>query len=267
MKKMKIVFSVIMGAAVMVSCKKEKTEEPVVQKGTIFAASGDSTAISGKLAEFRTQLGATLNTAPGATGGRREVNWDAVPASFTNNNNFPLDFFAQHDPALPNGRKRGVFFTTPASSKFRVDSTAFAEIDPSYANQFAFFSKNRLFVGSDHHIVTAIFKVPGVDELAQVKGFGVIFSDVDDANSTTLEFFTGNNSQTSLGVYKVPAAAGNKKFSFLGVYFPNDKVSSIKITCGNAKLATGLKDITDGGTNDLVTMDDFLYDEPVILIR
>lgn len=245
------------------SCKKEKTEEPVIPKGTSFTAAGDSATVAAKVAEFRTQLGTTLNTAPGATGGRREVNWDAVPASFTNNNNFPFDFFTQHDAALPNGRKRGISFSTPAGSQLRVDSTSFQSIDASYANQFAFFSKNRLFAGSDHQVVNATFKVPGANESATVKGFGVIFSDVDDANSTMIEFFTGTATLQSLGVYKAPAASGSKKFSFLGVYFPNDKVTAVKITSGNAKLATGIKDITDGGINDLVTMDDFLYDEPV----
>lgn len=245
------------------SCNKEKTDAPVVEKGTIFLAAGDSAEVASKVAAFKTQLGATLNTAPGATGGRREVNWDAVPASFTNTNNFPFDFFAQHDAALPNGRKRGIAFSTPSGSQLRVDSTSFVSIDASYANQFLFFSKNRLFAGADHHVVNATFKVPGVNETAFVKGFGVIFSDVDDANSTTIEFFTGTTTLQSLGIYKAPAAAGVKKFSFLGVYFPNDKVTAVKITNGNAKLATGVKDVTDGGAYDLVTMDDFLYDEPV----
>ncbi|MEP6947800.1 MAG: hypothetical protein ABI863_00935 [Ginsengibacter sp.] len=36
----------------------------------------------------------------------------------------------------------------------------------------------------------------------------------------------------------------------------------VKITAGNGLLATGVKDITDGGTKDLVVMDDFIYDEP-----
>jgi hypothetical protein len=245
------------------SCKKDKTEVPEIPKGTSFAIAGDSATVAAKVAEFRIQLGATLNTAPGASSGRREVNWDAVPASFTNNNNFPFDFFAQHDAALPNGRKRGISFSTPLGSQMRVDSTGFTSIDASYANQFSVFSKNRLFAGADHHVVSATFKVPGVNEAATVKGFGVIFSDVDDANSTYIEFYTGTTTLQSLGVYKAPAAAGSKKFSFLGVYFPNDKVTAVKITSGNAKLAAGVKDVTDGGSADLVTMDDFLYDEPV----
>src|SRR5687768_8833770 len=59
----------------------------------VFKAAGD---ITSALNEFRATLG-TLNTAPGAEGGRREINWDGVPAGLTNNDQFPGDFFAAVD--------------------------------------------------------------------------------------------------------------------------------------------------------------------------
>jgi hypothetical protein len=260
-KKLKVASALLAASAIMISsCSKEKYSSPEPIPPTVNAqvtsATGDEIAITTKLDAFRLLLGDPLNTVPGATGGRREVNWDAVPATFTNANNFPFDFFGASDAALPNGRKRGLILTNTGTS-FRVDSTNFSEIDASYGIQFKAFSKKRLFTYLGNNVTEVTFKVPGSATDAYVKGFGVIFSDVDNADATTVEFFNGSK---SLGVFKAaPAAQG---FSLIGVRFPDEKVTRIKITSGNGVLGTGVKDVSDGGTKDLVVMDDFLYDEP-----
>jgi len=74
---------------------------------SIFAAACD---INGALTDFRTALGALNPNVPGEvgdTGGRREVNWDAVPPGFTNTLTFPGDFFNQNFSP----RARGVVFS------------------------------------------------------------------------------------------------------------------------------------------------------------
>ena len=253
----RVVLSFTVVAGLFASCDKKDNviEEPPVQS-TVFSVAGDSASIVSKLVDFRNVIGATLNAAPGAVGGRREVNWDAVPVSFTNSNNFPFDFFGSSDPALANGRKRGLIMTNTGTS-FRVDSTDFSDIDASYASQFEVFSKKRLFTYLGNIITEVTFKVPGTNTDAFVNGFGVIFSDVDVANTTTVQYYNGSK---SLGTYKAtPAPQG---FSLVAVHFPTEKVTRITITSGNGLLATGTKDITNGGTKDLVVMDDFLYSEP-----
>ncbi len=262
---MKKVFCKFTAASLMVtvfvtSCKKDDdtpyvNPQPTINK-VVVSVSGDSAGIVTKLNEFRTLAGDVLNTAPGATGGRREVNWDGVPSTLTNTNNFPFDFFGSFDAASPNGRKRGLIYQNTGTS-FRVDTTDFAEIEPTYASQFEPFSRRRLFVYLGNNVTEVTFKVPGTNTDAFIKSFGVIFSDVDDANSTSVEYFNGTK---SLGVF--PAKVASQGFSFVGVNFPDEKVTKVKITSGNNALGTGIKDITNGGTKDLVVMDDFIYDEP-----
>lgn len=253
-----ITFTTVISLAA-VSCDKDdhydKNPPPTpAPKSTVIKGSGD---ISAQLSQFRALLGDPLNTTPGQTTGRREVNWDGVPANLTNNNNFPFDFFNPTDPAIANGRKRGLVMNN--GTNFRVDTTSFSEVDPSYAAEFKAFSPKRSFVYMTNTVSTAFFKLPGTNTDAFVKGFGVIFSDVDDANSTSLEFFNGSN---SLGVFKAPVRTDANGFSFLGVHFPDEKVTKVKITSGNGLLGAGVKDISAGGVLDLVVMDDFFYDEP-----
>jgi hypothetical protein len=259
MKHAKIL-SVIFTSLFFVSCDKDDNDDYIQQPPAINAivvnAAGDSAAIVAKLNEFRALAGDPANNAPGATNGRREVNWDGVPANFTNANNFPFDFFGSADPAVGNGRKRGLIMTNTGTS-FRVDSTDFSEVDGSYTAQFEAFSRKRLFTYMGNVVSEVTFKVPGTTTDAFVKSFAVIFSDVDIANVTTVEYFNGTK---SLGKFAAnPAAQG---FSLVGVKFPDEKVTRVKITSGNVLLATGTKDISDNGTKDLVVMDDFIYDEP-----
>jgi len=245
-------------AVLFSSCDKDhdddyNPEQPPIN-GTVFTSAGDSAAITGKLIAFRDVAGSTLNGAPGAEGGRREVNWDGVPANLSNVINFPSDFFGATDPALPNGRKRGLI---TAGQSFRVDSTDFTEIDPSYPGQFESFSRKRLFAYLGNTVTTVTFKVPGTSLDAYVTAFGVILSDVDVANQSKVDFFNGNKLVGT--IFAKPAAQG---FSFVAGSFPGEKITSVKITTGNGLLAPGVKDISSGGQLDLVVMDDFIYNEP-----
>lgn len=246
------------GIVLVSACEDKQDEAPTpTVKFTQVSGSGDITA---KVAEFRTLLGDPLNTAapadrPNQTAGRREVNWDGVPAALTDTNTFPGDFFNSTDPAVAAGRKRGLVSTTPGAG-FRISDTDFTDLVPAYGDQFNAFSPVRTFSPIGSTITENTFRVPGTNTGATVKGFGVVFSDVDNANSTTLEFFEGDK---SLGTVRAPVRSDAAGLSFLGVVFPDNKVSKVIIKSGNASINGGF---TDGGQYDLVVMDDFLYDEP-----
>ncbi|WP_128546438.1 hypothetical protein [Larkinella soli] len=236
--------------------EEEKNDPTPAVKATVVSAGGN---INAKLDEFRALLGTPVNTTPNQTAGRREVNWDGVPANLTNVNTFPGDFFNNTDPNGPAGRKRGLVTTISgggAGAGFRISDNDFADLAASNGDQFNAFSPARTFatVGVNHHDVT--FQVPGTTTAATVKGFGVVFSDVDDANATTMEFFEGDK---SLGKFKAPVRSDAAGISFLGVFFPENKVSRVRVTTGNTALGAN---VTDGGSYDLVVVDDFLYDEP-----
>jgi hypothetical protein len=264
MKQYRILSLMAAASILFVSCNKDDgygnnppPPPPPQIESSVISGAGDLTAA---LAKFRILIGYPLNSTPGQTTGRREVNWDGVPANFTNANNFPFDFFNITDPNGSNGRKRGLVYTNTGTS-FRVDSTSYSEIDASYATEFKPFSGKRLFAYMGSNISEATFKVPGTNTDASVKGFGLVFSDVDDANSTFVEYFNGNK---SLGVFKAPTRNDANGFSFLGVFFPKEKITRVKITAGNGVLQAGVKDISaQGGQKDLVVMDDFFYSEPL----
>jgi hypothetical protein len=232
-------------------CSKDKSEDVAVAP-VVIAGTGD---INPMLDEFRSLLGGQLNTTPGATEGRREINWDGVPDHMLDQK-LPEDFFNPTAPEAPVANQRGLRYS--ANGNFQVSKTNFAAVNPEAAGEFNSFSGTKSFANVSASQWDVEFQVPGKLRAASVKGFGIVFSDVDVANSTSLEFFTENK---SLGKFYVPAKNGSN-FSFLGVYFKNEKVTRIHVQ-HDGELDKGQKDISADGPFDLVTLDNFLYSEPL----
>ena len=209
---------------------------------------------------FRVDLGGgTVAGANGSFGGlRREINWDGVPDSLSAPNALPFNFFNSTSP-------RGAEFSTPGTG-FQVSSNAgmgpvnFGNIDPTYTNVFAAFSSQRLFTAVGSNIVDVNFFLPGTATPAGVTGFGSVFSDVDLANTTSIQYFS--TAGISLGTFFVPAQFGSQTFSFLGVSFnAGEMIGRVRITNGNRALGAGVTD-QNGDLRDVVVMDDFIYSEP-----
>ncbi len=223
-------------------------------------AAVDADGLAPTLDLFRADLGELNAPNPGSIGaGRREINWDAAPDAVSAPNSFPGDFF--NAPFFP--RARGAVFTTPGAD-FQLSATAasgvgtlFSNINDSYDDQFQTFSPERLFTPIGSNIVDVEFKIPGEDTPALSTGFGAVFTDVDLANSTTLEFFDAGDN--SLGAWSVEAGPeAQASLSFLGVSWEQAVVSRVRITSGEIALGDA------EGAADLVVMDDFIYGEPII---
>ena len=213
-------------------------------------------AIQATVDAFRTSLGPLNANVAGSFGsGRREINWDGVPDALAAPNNLPANFFNVNSP-------RGVVFSTPGTG-FAVSANAssgtptrFGNIDASYSTIFNSFSAERLFTAIGSNVVDVNFFIAGSASSAFTSGFGVVFSDVDLASTTSLQFFDDAN--VSLGSFNAPVGL----FSFLGVTFGSAVVRRVRITSGNTALASGATD-QNGNSRDVVAMDDFIYGETV----
>jgi hypothetical protein len=145
------------------------------------------------------------------------------------------------------------------SGSFVVSNNGFESVNSEAATEFAAFSGNNTFANTTAPRWDVKFQKSGTTQSASVDAFGVVFTDVDEDNSTAIEFFDGDE---SLGKFFVPPHDAKTKFSFLGVHFTNGKrITKVTVT-HDGFLAEGLPDISEGGTKDLVTLDDFIYSEP-----
>jgi hypothetical protein len=234
---------------VLVSCKKETNEK----QPQVFKATGD---INGAITDFRNLFG-NLNTTPGATDGRREINWDGVPDNMVGQA-LPNDFFNPTEAGAPIARQRGLIYAA-GGGEFQVSNTNFSDIDPASAGELSTFSGTKTFANISTNLWPIGFQVAGETTAAFSKGVGIVFSDVDLPNSTSLEFFEG---EKSLGKFFVPPHTTTSSFSFLGVYFPgNERITKVQVK-HDGILSDGEKDISAGGPHDLVIFDDFIYGEP-----
>ncbi len=233
---------------------------------TIREATGLVAAdITATVAAFQADLGGANNgnTVGSQATGRRQITWDgadndSAPARL------PADFFNAVAPrgAIFGGDPR-ITFQVSADATPAVPGTLdeFGNLNATYPTAFAPFSSPRLFTSLTNNVLEVEFFVPGTLNRATVSGFGAVFTDVDVAGSTKIEFFDVNGQE--IFERQVLATAGDASLSFLGVKFVGAPVAKVRITSGNA--VVGPNDITQGGTGDIVVMDDFIYGEPQAL--
>lgn len=233
---------------------------------TFTSVGANPAAITASRDAFRLAVGGgTIAGANGSFGGlRREINWDGVPAGSSAPNSLPANFFNSTSP-------RGAVFSTPGTG-FQVSGattdagagqpapTNFGNINASYTSTFQPFSAQRLFTALGSNVVDVSFFLPGTATVATVSAFAAIFTDVDLANTTSIQYFDASNN--SLGTFFATNSPGSQSLSFLGVSFDaGERIGRVRITSGNAALGAGVVDM-NGDPTDVVVMDDFLYAEP-----
>jgi MYXO-CTERM domain-containing protein len=237
----------------------------------VFSVGGDTTTDSIQLQvdAFRAALGDPNNgNAPGPLPeGRREINWDGGGNNDTTTAPVtPFEVFLD---------TRGARFTTPGTGLSQAPPSGGLEgglagsligNNPTYGDTFSTFSPLRLFVPVGSNITDGTFFIPGTagGVPAAVSGFGAVFTDVDLANTTQIEFFDAGGNEL-FSSFVEPGDVADASLSFLGVVFDaGEAVSRVRITTGTDALGpNGPNDDPAQGV-DVVAMDDFFYGEPFV---
>jgi PA14 domain len=253
----------------------------------VFQAAGPTaSSIQSTVDAFRAALGEPNNANnPSQPTGRREINWDPdVPGTFPPGQEPDEVWQIRHTttrPVTPFNvflNTRGAQFTTPGEGLSQgppasgpQGGLAVLFNNPTYGPIFSTFSPFRLFTPVGSNITEAVFFIPGTNGAtpATVRGFGVVFTDVDQPDGSGPLFLPGSRGASTLIEYfgvdnKVlfssfaPASPGDGSLSFFGIVFDDARISRVRIKTGD--VAPGPD---DDGQNDIVVMDDFIYAEPV----
>ena len=241
----------------------------------IFQAAGPTAdSIQSTVDAYRAALGDPNNANnPGPLpSGRREINWDGGNPPGTTLHTLP--------PVTPFNvflNTRGGQFTTLGIGLTQAPPAGGPEgglevlfNNPTYGATFSAFSPLRLFTPVGSNLTEALFFVPGTNgaEPATVRGFGAVFTDVDESDgiapsgrranprgaSTRMEYFDRDGRLIFSSF--VPASPGDASLSFFGILFDDARIARVRITTGD--VAPG----PDDGEVDIVMMDDFIYGEP-----
>jgi len=232
----------------------------------VFSAGGssDPNSIQATVDAFRAALGNPNNgNAPGPLpSGRREINWDGGGVNTNAPGPTPFDVFLNI---------RGARFTTPGTGFVQAPPSGGPDNglvgffgNPTYGATFGVFSQPRVFTPVGSNLTSGLFFIPGSNGTvpATVSGFGAVFTDVDLANITKIDFFNENGGLLT-EAFVPPGTGGNQSLSFLGVVFnAGERIFRVDIQTGTNPLSATTNDNPANGA-DLVVMDDFLFSEPV----
>lgn len=223
----------------------------------VFEGTGaNADAIKAQVDAFRAALGSNNGVGNPVTGGRREINWDAIPAQFLDP--FPGRFFNANSA-------RGAVFSTPgARMKVSGDTgtASFLMRDVTAQEwgltELSSFSPERFFAPIGSIITDVEFFVPGTQTRATVRGFGAVFTDIDVADATRIQAWDAEGRLLfSRFVGKPPVVS--KGLSFLGfVLEGGERAARVRIINGTHPIDSPFQNPPPDG----VGIDDLIYGEP-----
>lgn len=223
---------------------------------------------------FEAAIGGANNgsNAPAANG-FRTINWDGVKLDGTDfgGNTFMID--AGHTVGIPVNRfqDRGVQFQEVyAVSSDLGQNGSFTDVNANVAGLFPSFSASNAFAMFNDNTIDLTFVQPGSPATSPVSagthGFGAIVRNVQVPNTTSIQYFHGDQ---SLGKFFVlPGTQGQAEF--LGELFNDPIVTRVQLTLGTdvifnfngTTFSAGSQVNNPGAGHNLVVTDDFAFAEP-----
>ncbi len=235
----------------------------------VFSGSGTS-AVTSTIASFKAAIGGVNNGAnpQPALGGSRTITWDGVKLDGTDfgGGANTIVISPGNTVGIPINRFQnvGVQFETV----YAVSGDGFADVNPSVAGLFPPFSPKNTFAMFNDNSIDFQFVLPSGPGTTPVpaasRGFGAVFINVEQANTTSIELFHGTQ---SLGKFFAPTGAQGQP-EFIGALFNNPIITNVTLTLGSGVIfnfngTTTTPGDTNGLLHNLVVTDDWFYPEPV----
>lgn len=248
------------------------TVNQAAQAASFQVFSGTGANATTAFDDMKAAIGGNNNgiTLGSQSSGFRTINWDGVRLDGTDIHPDTQVIDLNKTVVMPVDRflRNGALYAAP----YTVSGDGFSSVNPDTTGEFPFFSPQNTFTMFDFNpnsfedrFIVQSFTVPGSTKKAATRGFGAIFTDVELAGSSSIEYFNGSK---SLGKFDVtPSASGEPQF--LGVLFDNPIVTDVVLTVGTNALFSfdgnqlnsfGGEDLPNG--IDLAVTDDFIFAEP-----
>ncbi len=252
-----------------------KPNPPFTGVGGTNTSTTAGTANAALLA-FEAAISGPKNTAAAPqNGGFRTITWDGVKTDGTDAAAGPNStvVITPHTVGIPLDRFQGsgVYF----GAVYAVSNDGFVDVNPSVGapnpTLLPAFSKPNTFAMFNDNGIDFKFVVPSATNSTIVsaasRGFGAVFLNVEQANTTSIQYFNGNQLLDT----EFAPVGGKGQPSFVGALFNSPVVTRVVLTLGTdvifkfdgTTVTSGPADSGSSTGTNLVATDDWAFAEPV----